>query len=182
MLRKAPFDDKISYYSASLSFYTLFSIIPLLVIVLSILTHLPIFDEIYNKIENILFENLMPTYSKEILTYINSFVANSAKLGIIGVIYVLFASMMFFKNYDYVVNDIFESNPRSFWASVSLYWTLITLTPIMLVLSFYLSGEIQFFLNKSRFTAWVEVISILPYIIIWSIFFLTYKYRQYGDS
>ncbi|HHH50916.1 MAG TPA: hypothetical protein ENK76_00900, partial [Campylobacterales bacterium] len=40
---KVLFDDKLSYYSASLSFYTLFSIIPLLVIILSILTHLPIF-------------------------------------------------------------------------------------------------------------------------------------------
>jgi membrane protein len=178
---KTLFDDKLSYYSASLSFYTLFSIIPLLVIVLSILTHLPIFDNIYKNIETILFENLMPTNSKEILVYINSFVANSAKLGIVGVIYVLFASMMFFKNYDYIVNDIFESEQRSFWASVSLYWTLVTLTPIMLVLSFYLSSKIQTFLNQSQLTAGIELISILPFIIVWSIFFLTYKISANTD-
>jgi len=75
---KVLFDDKLSYYSASLSFYTLFSIIPLLVIILSILTHLPIFDDIYKNIQDILFKNLMPTNSQEILTYINGFVANSA--------------------------------------------------------------------------------------------------------
>jgi len=172
---KVLFDDKLSYYSASLSFYTLFSIIPLLVIVLSILTHLPIFDDIYKNIQDILFKNLMPTNSHEILTYINSFVDNSAKLGVVGVIYVLFASMMFFKNYDYIVNDIFECERRSFWASVSVYWTLVTLTPIMLVLSFYLSTQIQTLLEHNKLTAGIEVVTILPFIIIWSIFFLTYK-------
>jgi len=178
---KAFFDDKLSYYSASLSFYTLFSIIPLLVIVLSILTHLPIFDDIYKNIQDILFANLMPTNSKEILTYINSFVENSAKLGMVGVIYVLFASMMFFKNYDYIVNDIFECKQRSFWASVSLYWTLVTLTPIMLVLSFYLSTQIQNFLNQNELTAGIEVITILPFTIVWSIFFITYKISANTD-
>ena len=178
---KALFDDKLGYYSASLSFYTLFSIVPLLVIVLSILTHLPIFDEIYKNIQNMLFKNLMPTNSQEILTYINSFVANSGKLGVVGVIYVLFASMMFFKNYDYIVNDIFESQRRSFWASVSVYWTLVTLTPIMLVLSFYLSTQIQDFLGDNRLISGVEIITILPFVVVWSIFFLTYKISANTD-
>lgn len=171
----ALFQDKLSYYSASLSFYTLFSIIPLLVIVLSIFTNLPIFNDIYSNIQTLIFENLMPTHSKEVLTYINGFVENSAKLGMVGVIYVLFTSMMFFKNYDYIVNDIFECERRSFWSSVTVYWTLVTLTPIMLVLSFYLSTQIQNMLNKNEWTATIHMLNMLPFFIIWSIFFLSYK-------
>ena len=169
------FQDKLSYYSASLSFYTLFSIIPLLVIVLSIFTNLPLFEDVYNGIQALLFENLMPTHSKEVLTHINGFVENSGKLGMVGVIYVLFASMMFFKNYDYIVNDIFESKRRSFWSSVTVYWTLVTLTPIMMVLSFYVSTQIQVILDKNQFTDGIQVLKVLPFFIIWSIFFLTYK-------
>ena len=171
----ALFEDKLSYYSSSLSFYTLFSIIPLLVIILSIFTNLPVFDDVYKDIQTVLFQNLMPTHSEEILTYINSFVENSAKLGIVGVIYVLFASMMFFKNYDYIVNDIFECQRRTFWASVSVYWTLITLTPIMLILSFYLSTQMQEILDKNRLTDGIELLNILPFFIIWGVFFLAYK-------
>lgn len=171
----ALFQDKLSYYSASLSFYTLFSIIPLLVIVLSIFTNLPVFENVYTDIQALLFENLMPTHSKEILTYINAFVENSGKLGMVGVIYVLFASMMFFKNYDYIVNDLFECERRTFWSSVTVYWTLVTLTPIMLVLSFYVSSQIQIILDKNQFTDGIHVLKILPFFIIWSIFFLTYK-------
>ena len=169
------FQDRLSYYSASLSYYTLFSIIPLLVIVLSIFTNLPLFDDVYKEIQAVLFENLMPTHSKEILTYINGFVENSGKLGMVGVIYVLFASMMFFKNYDYIVNDIFECKRRSFWSSVTVYWTLVTLTPIMMVLSFYASTKIQVILDKNPFTDGIQLLHILPFFIIWSIFFLTYK-------
>jgi len=171
----ALFADKLSYYSASLSYYTLFSIIPLLVIVLSIFTNLPLFDEVYSSIEDLIFKNLMPTHSKEVLTYINSFVENSGKLGMVGVIYVLFASTMFFKNYDYIVNDIFECERRSFWSSVTVYWTLVTLTPIMLVLSFYLSSKLQINLDKHDLTDGIHLLQILPFFIIWSIFFLTYK-------
>jgi len=168
-------DDKLSYYSASLSFYTLFSIIPLLVIVLSIFTNLPQFDSVYAQIEVTLFQNLMPTHSNEILTYINSFIENSGKLGMVGVIYVLFASMMFFKNYDYIINDIFECERRSFWSSVSLYWTLVTLTPILMGLSFYFSTQIQDILSQNSLTSGIEIITILPFLFIWSIFFLVYK-------
>jgi membrane protein len=122
-----------------------------------------------------LFENLMPTHSKEILTYINGFVENSGKLGVVGMVYVLFASMMFFKNYDYIVNDIFDCTQRSFWSSLSIYWTLITMTPILMVLSFYLSNYIQGVLDKNELTAGIEFISILPYFIVWGVFFLAYK-------
>ena len=169
------FNDKLSYYSASLSFYTLFSTIPLMVIVLSIFTNLPLFEEVYIDIQSLLFENLMPTHSKEVLTYINGFVENSGKLGMVGVIYVLFASMMFFKNYDYIVNDIFECKRRSFWSSVTVYWTLVTLTPIMMALSFYASTQIQVVLDKNQFTDGIHLLQVLPFFIIWSIFFLTYK-------
>jgi len=171
----ALFADRLSYYSASLSYYTLFSIIPLLVIVLSIFTNLPLFDDVYKAIQALLFENLMPTHSKEVLTYINTFVDNSGQLGMMGVVYVLFASMMFFKNYDYIVNDIFECKRRNFWSSVTVYWTLVTLTPIMLVLSFYVSNQVQILLDKHTLTDGIHLLQILPFFIIWSMFFLTYK-------
>ena len=169
------FADKLSYYSASLSFYTLFSIVPLLVIILSIFTNLPVFEEVYTSLQTLVFQNLMPTHSTEVLIYMNTFVENSGKLGVVGVVYVLFASMMFFKNYDYIVNDIFETKRRSFWSSVTVYWTLITLTPIMLALSFYLSSQIQDVLDKNSLTAGIHTLTILPFFIIWFIFFLSYK-------
>jgi len=172
---KALFEDKISYYSASLSFYTLFAIIPLLIIILSIITYLPNFQDIYSHIQSMIFENLMPTNSKEMLVYINGFVKNAGQLGMMGLGYVLFASLMFFKNYDFIVNDIFGSQQRSFWESLTIYWTLLTLTPILMVLSFYLSSQIQHYLDRYSVTSAIHMLSILPYLIVLILFFLAYK-------
>ncbi|MCJ7764463.1 MAG: hypothetical protein MUP09_00795, partial [Thiovulaceae bacterium] len=44
---KELFDDELTYYASSLSFYTISTIVPLLVIIFSILPRLAHFDEYY---------------------------------------------------------------------------------------------------------------------------------------
>ena len=91
------FDDRLGFYASSLSWNTIFSIIPLLVILLYVITTMPLFQEMYDNVQTLIFTNLMPTQSKEIMHYINTFIANSDKLGMVGVFYVTFAAIMFFK-------------------------------------------------------------------------------------
>jgi len=62
------FDDKIGHYASSLSWSTLFSIIPLLVILLWVFTTLPIFNSVHSQIETLIFANIMPTDSKEVMS------------------------------------------------------------------------------------------------------------------
>jgi len=88
------FDDKVGYYASSLSWSTLFSIIPLLVIILYFFTTLPVFEEMYGKAQQLIFSNLMPTQSEEIMAKINEFIANSGKLGWIGFFYVTLRQMV----------------------------------------------------------------------------------------
>lgn len=169
------FDSKLGHYASSLSWSTLFSIIPLLVIMLAIFTTMPLFDSIYSKIEELIFSNLMPTESKEIMEYINTFVANSDKLGYIGAVYVTFAAVMFFKDYDYIVNDIFETPKRSIWEAVKTYLLLVLVIPTMMAASFYLSSEIQVYLDKSSITSIIHLYTFLPYFIVWMMFYVAYQ-------
>ncbi|MBL0720993.1 MAG: YihY family inner membrane protein, partial [Sulfurovum sp.] len=141
------FDERLSYYASSLSWNTLFAIIPILAIVFSIFTSLPIFDNVYDKVYNMIFSNLMPTESQEVMTYIDSFVSNSGNLGLIGSFYVFFASIMFFSNYDFVINDIFETPKRDFYKALKTYGILIILLPILFGSSFYLSSLAPDFMN-----------------------------------
>jgi len=147
------FDDKIGHYASSLSWSTLFAIIPLMAIMLWVFTMLPIFDSVYSNIEKLIFTNLMPTDSKEVMEYINSFIANSDKLGTIGIVYILFAVFMFFKNYDYIVNDIFSTPTRNIWSAIKTYALLLLAIPLMLGGSFYLSSIIQGYLDQNSIQA-----------------------------
>ncbi|NPA03455.1 MAG: YihY family inner membrane protein [Epsilonproteobacteria bacterium] len=169
------YDPDISLYASSLSFHTIFSVIPLLLVSFSIFIRLPSFENYYEKIKNFIFSNLIPTQQEQITGYIDTFLRNSSKLGIIGFVFVIFASIMFFHSYEYIANKIFKTKPRTFWDSITVYWTLMTLAPIGLVLSFYLSTQFQSFLNSYHYTSWIDFLGIFPYLIIWAIFFITYK-------
>ncbi len=168
-------DDRLGYYASSLSWNTIFSIIPLLVILLYVFTTLPLFHEVYDKVQALIFANLMPTQSKEIMESINTFIANSDKLGYVGAFYVTFAAIMFFKNYDYIVNDIFELPSRGILKSIKTYLLLIILLPTMMGASFYLSSIIQGYLDKTTITSMIHLYSILPYTIVWSAFYIAYQ-------
>ncbi|MRI58109.1 MAG: hypothetical protein C6H99_01235 [Epsilonproteobacteria bacterium] len=169
------YDPEITVYASSLSFHTIFSVIPLLLVSFSIFIRLPSFEKHYERIKEFIFSNLIPAQQEQIYGYIDTFLQNSSKLGIIGFVFVLFASIMFFQNYEYIVNKIFKTRPRSFWDSIATYWTLMTLAPIGLALSFFLSNKVQNLLDSYDYTSWIDFLSIFPYLIIWMIFFITYK-------
>jgi len=169
------FDDKLGYYASSLSWSTLFAIIPLMVILISIFTSLPLFKSVYANIENLIFSNLMPTDSKVVMEYINNFVESTGKLGILGAVYVIFAVFMFFKNYDYIVNDIFDVPSRSLWQAVRNYMLLLLIIPFMLGSSFYFSQLIQSYLDQNNITSIVHLYSFLPYLIVWMMFYIAYQ-------
>ena len=169
------FDDKLGHYASSLSWSTLFSIIPLLVILLFVFTTLPLFDSVHQNIEQLIFSNLMPTESKEVMNYINTFMQNSDKLGMVGFFYVTFAAIMFFKNYDYIVNDIFSVPTRTIWEAIKTYLLLVSIIPAMMGGSFYFSTLIQSYLDKNSITSVIHLYTFLPYFIVWMMFYVAYQ-------
>ena len=169
------YDPDIPYYAASLSFYTIFTLIPLLLVSFSIIVRLPNFSEQYEKIKNFIFSNIMPTSHETVSNYIDTFLANTSKLGVIGFVFIVVASIMFFQNYEYIVGKIFRARQKSFWSALTTYWTLITLGPMALAASIYLSVKVQKLLDSTEVTSRIDFLAIFPYFIIWALFFVTYK-------
>ncbi len=172
---KAFYDPDIPYYAASLSFYTIFTLIPLLLVSFSIIVRLPNFSEQYEKIKSFIFSNIMPASHETVSQYIDTFLANTSKLGTIGFIFIIVASILFFQNYEYIVGKIFRAKQKGFWNALTTYWTLITLGPMGLAASIYLSVKIQHFLDQSTYTSGIDFLALFPYLIIWMLFFVTYK-------
>ena len=168
-------DKELTLFAASLSFYTIFTIIPLLLIMLTLLTSLPSFAEHYETIKVFICSNLMPVNSEAIMGHLDGFLENSAKMGVIGLAMVLVASLLFFKNFEYIANKIFHAKPRTLWESITTYWTMLTLTPLALGASFYITGYIATLMASNSLTSGIDILSILPYIIIWALFFLLFQ-------
>ena len=179
MLRKtigflALFKDKeVMNHSAALSFHTVLSLIPILFVCFSVFTQIPSFDVYYDRIKNLIFTFLMPTQQELISSYLDTFLKNSVNIGIIGLVAMAFTSLAFFSSYDYTINRITKSEPRGLWHSISAYWTLLTLVPLGLGLSFYISAYIQKTLDD--FKIGLNFFEILPFIIIWALFFISFS-------
>ena len=157
------FEPKVSFYAASMSWSTLFFIIPLLVIIFSILLHLPIFNEYYDKIHSLIASYIVPTNSKDIMKWIDSFVNNAHTMGYVGGVYVVIAAFLFFRDYDFIVNDIFNLPRRSFLNATILYFLLLLIVPIVMALIiWFTSSEITILKFFSQF------------IIVWSLIFLIF--------
>ena len=166
------FDKELTLYAASLSYYTIFTVVPLLLVSLMVITNMPSFEEYYATIKSFIFSSLIPVHSEKIAAHLDGFLKNSVKLGSIGFIMIIVAALMFFRHYEYIVSRIFHTRVRNIWEAITTYWTLLTLMPLGLVASFYISSRIA---SIESINVWLNIMSLLPYLIIFSLFFLIYK-------
>jgi len=160
--------DDITIYAAAMSFYTLFSLIPIILLILTIFSSSPFFNEFYEKLQSFLISNILPSNQEQIKIYLNTFLANSSHMGFIGGIYIIIASILFFDNYETIIAKIYNQEKRNFWEKLKLYWTMITLFPILFAIAIYLSIKMESFLHFS-------FAFLLPFLIMWLTFFLAYK-------
>lgn len=165
------FDPDITVYASSLSFYTIFTVVPLLIISLSLIANVPIFEDQYAKIQIFIFDNIMPVQTAAIAGYLESFFQNSVQLGVIGFTTMIVSSMLFFQNFEHIAEKIFKAPQRKIWEAITTYWTLITLTPIVLIASMSLKAYLVAHVSGAA----LHALSVFPFILLWGIFFIIYK-------
>jgi len=168
-------DAELAHYASSLSFHTILALIPLLLITFSLFTKLPLFEVYYEKLQGFIFSSLIPTQQDVMIGYLHDFIANTSNMGAVGMIFVLYISIMFFLDYEKIVSKIFEIPKRSFWEALSTYWTMVTLMPLGLILFFYSSSVVQEFLDKTAMTNSINFVRFTPYFIIWLLFLIMYS-------
>lgn len=155
------FNDDTTYYAASLSFFTIFAILPIIALLIFIASSLDIIQGYIDIFMIYLLDILNPTHSKTFLDTFQSFLSNSDNLGSLGIFYMLFVFTMFFKDYEYIVNKIHKTKRKSIYASFFFYLTFIFILPIVFVVYIVIST----LSNNTIFDF------IITTIFAWTIFF-----------
>ncbi len=168
-------DKRLTMYAASLSFYTLLTIVPLLFIIITIATSLESFSGHYTNIQSVLFENLLPGNSKLVVAHLDNFLKNTSKVNIYSSIFLFVSSLLFFRNYTFVANRIFKVKSRNIIKNLSLYLLILTITPIALGFTIYITGYITNLASSSALTSDLNILVYLPYLITWALFFILFK-------
>jgi len=137
------FDDDTFYFAASLSFFTIFSMLPILALIIAVMSSYQIFA---SQIELLLFyvlDFVNPARSEQVATGIQNFLINVDKLGTLGLFYLLFVFTMFFKDYENIVSKIHQTEQRSFFAMAILYISFLLLIPVTLIVFTFISAFID---------------------------------------
>ena len=134
-------NDTIFRVSASLSYTSLIAIVPLFAIGLAIFSAFPGFVAIKEQFQDFILKNFVPDIEQEISHYFVDFLNATAQMTTIGVIGLVITSILMLSTIENSLNFIFKVyKPRNIKTKITLYWTVITLGPLLLGTAFSLKS------------------------------------------
>ncbi len=180
--------------AAALSYYTIFGIIPLAIVVLLIFQSFPAYQDIGERLKQFAYEQLHLTkieYSqneehpeeKVLLTdYLDSTIRrffgglNSKSLSLVSAVLVIWAALALLSTIETAFNHIWHvSRGRSFLHKMINYWALLTLGPLLVGVGIYATTQYAAVRSiETMVLAYRIVQVILPYLLSLLAFFLLY--------
>lgn len=162
-------NDTIFRVSASLSYTSLIAIVPLFAIGLAIFSAFPGFNAIKEQFQDFILKNFVPDIEQEISHYFVDFLNATAQMTTIGVIGLVITSILMLSTIENSLNFIFKVyKPRNIKTKITLYWTVITLGPLLLGTAFSLKSylfTLQKFMPDDIVSSPFFLSSLLPTLI-----------------
>lgn len=172
-------DDGCSYRAAALSYTLLLSIVPLMMVSLSVVAIIPFFKNFSQPAQDFIFTHFLPASGRAIQNHLQALVVHLPKLSIIGSIFLFITAILMMFNVEQAFNVIWQIKTRrnDFYAFL-LYWAVLTLAPIFIVISFAISVDLasvtiierlttEFGLTKLFIAAAPFIVSILTFTVIY---------------
>lgn len=174
--------------SAALTYQVIFALVPLLVVMLAVVKGVGGFSSAGGRVQQFLLHNILPRMgdapapgadsgadlAKQIDTFINN--VNATAVGAIGVVALLYTSISLLTSIENVFNRIWGiKNPRTILRRLTVYWTLLTLSPILLAASLSMTGVVQ----TNSLYLWLTnhvpyfgttMLVLTPYVVAWILF------------
>ncbi len=127
-------DDKCFETAGALSYTTLVSLVPLTVAVFAMFSAFPVFQPARDTLVNFVFHNFVPAAGEAVQTTMLGFAANASKLTGISILVMLFSALAMMISIEDRLNRIWRVHVARGWGSrLLLYWTALTLGPILVV-------------------------------------------------
>lgn len=171
--------DKVFIKASALSYTFVLSLVPLLSVIFSFYSRFGQFKEFEKDINALLLKLFMPQYVSRIQSLIDTFVQKSSSIGIIGIVGLVVFSVLLLETVDNTLHEIWHVKRRSSrYIKYVSYWAFITLAPLFIVLSLYLSSRVkQTTMAREIFTniLFMSFFKLaLPWLLTSTAFFILY--------
>ena len=123
-------EDRLNANAAALTFVSLFALVPLLTVTLSIASALPAAGDIETKLSEFLLQFLLPESSTQVVQYLSTFIDQARSLTVFGVGILLVTAVLMLRNIEKALNDIWRNRAnRRPLQSFLLYWAVLSFGP-----------------------------------------------------
>lgn len=168
--------DGVPRMASALSYTSLLALVPLLAIGLAMFAAFPVFRGLRNRFQEEIFQNFVPHVGAAVQEQVAHFVDKAGELTAAGIVGLSVTAIMLLVTIETSLNMIFRvEQARSVMSRLLVYWTSLTLGPLLIGASFSLTG---YFAAVGR---WAEGIAppslaagLLPNLLIMIAFGLLY--------
>ncbi len=173
------YDDECFGKASSISYITILSVVPVLILIYSIGSSLELTKDFFlgtvnGKNDNII-HYFFPAGGKQekiIAEYLKDFTENVATVSIFGIILLLVAAVDIVLTLEGSINSIWRvKKGRGILQNFLIYWTMLTIGPLFLVVSFYVTSKFGNEILADR----VFSKFFFPLLVTWTGFFLAYQ-------
>lgn len=164
--------------AAALTYTTLFAVVPLMTVSYAMLATIPSFQGVGKKMQNLVFENFVPSTGTVIQDYLSNFSQQAQQLTGVGIALLAITSIMMMKNIEAAFNRVWQiSEPRKGLSSFMLYWSVLSLGPVLIGLGMVLTSyvtSLSFITSATKVAGKAGLISLLPMLLSSAAFTLIY--------
>lgn len=163
-------------WAASMAFSTLFALLPLTVLALSFMKAFDAVASYQQTVLDALFANLMLQNQPQVRELLNTFFEKGYESDLMGVLSFIIAAFLWLNSIEQALNHIWKvKRSKSLWERLPVYWTTITLAPLLFGCSLYFSWQVGTLLGDPHSLLYRVVEILLPISLSWLVFFLIYK-------
>jgi len=150
-------EEQLPQVAGSLTFTTVLALVPVLTIAFAIFTTFPLFNTFRASLEAYFVQNLMPKgIANTILGYLTQFSSKATRLSAFGAVALIVTAVAMMLMIDRVFNQIWRvKTKRPITQRVLIYWTIVTLGPLLIGASISLTSYL--------FTATNGVVQNVPF-------------------
>ena len=137
-------EDHMGLTASSLTFTTTIALVPFFTVALAVFTAFPIFFKMQGALQGWLVDSLIPdNIASQVLDYLTQFSQQANKLGVAGLGILLVTAIALILTIDRTLNGIWRvKKTRSFTQRVLIYWSAITLGPVLMGASLALTASV----------------------------------------
>jgi len=170
--------DRCIQSAGVLTYTTLLAVVPLSAVALGIFSAFPVFGDLTLVLKDFVFANFVPTAGETIRRYVDEFADNTSRLTSVGTAFLIVTAVMMVAAISEALNGIWKTHrKRSLGARLVVYWSMLTLGPILIGVSLAVSSylfSLPFFEGQGLQGLRRMLIGALPWATATLAFAITY--------